>query len=422
MPDAVRMRLAELAAAVLGGLPPAEIPRALRRFARFAPAKRARLGADALIAELRESPRFRGVVVDWWAEYRPEELAPDPDDVPAVAAVALLTGDAAEASAAIDAAVRQAEVAQLRAERDAALARADKLAVEVERLRTKLNSMRAQLRAAEERRDTQYQQLRKRVGEQGAQLRAARDAQAAAERRVEEVRRTASAQLAAVRAERDQAREQAERERQRAERASAEVAAARQAAREARQADEVRLGLLVDTIGGALEGLRRELALGGGGPRPADLVAGAHRPRGGGSIDTSAALDALLAVRSLHLVVDGYNVTKTGYPELPLADQRERLVGQLAALAARTSVEITVVFDGAGVVAAPIRSSRGVRVLFSDPGVPADDVIRSIVAAEPEGRPVLVATSDREVADTVRACGAHTLPSAVLLTRLARAA
>src|SRR5690606_15224049 len=136
----------------------------------------------------------------------------------------------------------------------------------------------------------------------------------------------------------------------------------------------------VDTLSGAVEGLRRELALGGGGPRPADLVSNAWRPRTGGSIDTPAALDVLLTVRSLHLVVDGYNVTKTGYPELPLADQRDRLVGQLAALAARTGVEITVVFDGAGVVAAPTRGTRGVRVLFSDPGVLADDVIRSIVA------------------------------------------
>ena len=48
-------------------------------------------------------------------------------------------------------------------------------------------------------------------------------------------------------------------------------------------------------------------------------------------------LDALLAVPTLHLVVDGYNVSKTGYPELPLADQRSRLITQLGALAARTA-------------------------------------------------------------------------------------
>ena len=141
---------------------------------------------------------------------------------------------------------------------------------------------------------------------------------------------------------------------------------------------------------------------------------------GGAAIDGLAGLDALLAVPTVHLVVDGYNVSKTGYPELPLADQRARLVGQLAALAARTGVEVTVVFDGAGVVAAPPRGSRGLRVLFSDPGVLADDVIRSLVGAEPQGRPVVVATSDRAVVGSVRAHGAYSVPSALLLKRLMR--
>jgi predicted RNA-binding protein with PIN domain len=119
-------------------------------------------------------------------------------------------------------------------------------------------------------------------------------------------------------------------------------------------------------------------------------------------------------------VVDGYNVTKTGYPELTLSAQRDRLAAALAALAARTGAEVTVVFDGAAVVAVPLAASRGVRVLFSDPGVLADDVIRSIVAAEPAGRPLVVVTSDREVADSVRRQGAHPVPSAVLLARLNR--
>jgi predicted RNA-binding protein with PIN domain len=149
-------------------------------------------------------------------------------------------------------------------------------------------------------------------------------------------------------------------------------------------------------------------------------VTGAGPARGGAAIDGLAGLDALLAVPTVHLVVDGYNVSKTGYPELPLADQRARLVGQLAALAARTGVEVTVVFDGAGVVAAPPRGSRGLRVLFSDPGVLADDVIRSLVGAEPQGRPVVVATSDRAVVGSVRADGAYSVPSALLLKRLMR--
>ena len=85
----------------------------------------------------------------------------------------------------------------------------------------------------------------------------------------------------------------------------------------------------------------------------------------------------------------------------------------LAALAARTSAEVTVVFDGAA-VAVPAGPTRGVRVLFSPPGVIADDVIRDLAAAEPTGRVVVVVSSDRDVADRVRRLGARTAGSPVL--------
>lgn len=421
LPDAVRGRLAEFASAAVGELPVAEVPTSLRRFARFTPAKRARLGGAALVGELRASVLFRTAVVAWWEENRPGELDPQADDPLAAAAAALLLTDVATAAEAVRVAARRGESTELRAERDAALSRVDKLTVELERIRGELGEARALARTAGQQRDAEYQQLRRRVSEQGARLRAALDERQAAHDAAEALRRTAEAELAAARGECDAERGRAEKERRRADLAAAEVAAARQAAREARQSDEVRLGLLVDTLDGALTGLRRELALGGGGPRPADLVAGARTALAGGAADTLAALDALLSVPTVHLVVDGYNVTKTGYPELTLADQRARLVGQLAALAARTGAEVTVVFDGAGVVAAPARGSRGVRVLFSDAGVLADDVIRSLVAAEPQGRPVVVATSDRAVAASVRGHGAHTLASSLLLRRLGRA-
>ncbi|MCY7343673.1 MAG: RNA-binding protein, partial [Pseudonocardia sp.] len=50
LPDAVRARLAEVAATAVGGLPVADLPVQLRRLARFTPAKRAKLGAAALTA------------------------------------------------------------------------------------------------------------------------------------------------------------------------------------------------------------------------------------------------------------------------------------------------------------------------------------------------------------------------------------
>jgi predicted RNA-binding protein with PIN domain len=419
LPEPVRGRWAEVAATAVGAMSAADVPPPLRRFARFTPAKRARLGGGALLGELCGSAAFRATVVAWWQDNHPDELAVDSDD-PMTAAVAALLAGHPSAPDVVAAAARREQAGELRAERDAARARVDKLATELERLRGELTEARAQARAAGQHRDAEHQQLRRRVSEQGARLRDAVDGRVAAEQAAERLRRSAEAELAAARADVQKERVRAEAERARADRAKAEVAAARQAAREARQADEVRLALLLDTIGGAVSGLRRELALGGGGPRPADLVGGAQTARAGSVADGRAALDALLAVPSVHLIIDGYNVSKTGYPGLPLADQRTRLVGQLAALAAQTAVEITVVFDGAGVSAAPTRGSRGVRVLFSDAGVLADDVIRELVALEPEGRPLIVATSDRAVVASVRRWGAHTVPSAVLLGRLVR--
>lgn len=422
LPDAVCSRLAEVAATAVGGMPQAEVPVPLRRLARFTPAKRAKLGGGTILAELERSAIFRADVVAWWAEHRPGELSSSPDensDPLTAAAAAVLIGDA-DAAEAVAAAARRGEVGELRAELDAALSRVDKLTIELERLRGELTESRAAQRTAGAQRDHEYQQLRRRVSEQGARLRAALDAQQAAEQAVGRSREELDAELSDLRAQRDRERERAEAERRRADAAAAEVAAARQAAREARKADEVRLGLLLDTLGGALTGLRRELAVGGGGPRPADLVAGAGAARGGGALDSVAALDAVLSVPAVHLIVDGYNVSKTGYPDLPLADQRARLANQLSVLASRTGVEVTVVFDGAGVITAPNRGARGVRVLFSAPGVLADDVIRDLVAAEPQGRPVLVATSDRAVVESVCRAGAHAVPSAVLLGRLVR--
>ena len=81
--------------------------------------------------------------------------------------------------------------------------------------------------------------------------------------------------------------------------------------------------------------MRRELSLPAPSVRPADTVASAQAPATGRrSVDDPAALDGLLALPNVHLIVDGYNVTKTGYGDLALADQRDpagRRAGRLAA-------------------------------------------------------------------------------------------
>jgi predicted RNA-binding protein with PIN domain len=183
--------------------------------------------------------------------------------------------------------------------------------------------------------------------------------------------------------------------------------------------------LLLDTVVEAAAGLRRELALPPVDVRPADLVPAAeaaHAPGAAGAPGEHEppALAALLALPQAHLVVDGYNVTKTAFGELPLVEQRRRLVESLGALTARTGAEVTCVFDGADVAARPTARVRGVRVLFSEAGSTADELVRRLVRAEPPGRVVVVVSSDNEVAGGVRALGARAVPSVALVRLLGR--
>nr|WP_233157881.1 NYN domain-containing protein [Actinokineospora bangkokensis] len=421
VPDPVRARLAELGAEALGALPAVDVPHPLRPVARFAPAKRARVGGPTIVAALRDNTAFRTAVLEWLREHRGPALDPPAEDPVGVAAAGLLRGDPGAAGH-LELVAKRADDAAARAERDAALVKLAKVEAELAAVRARLAEADGAADRARAEGEAELERLRKRLREQGVRLREAKDAAATARAAAERAGAEVDARVAALTEQLARERERVEVERARAAKAVADADAARQSAREARQADEVRLALLVNQIGGAVEGLRRELVLGDGrGPRPADLVAGASTGGGAGRrVDDPKQLDRLLAMPGVHLVVDGYNVTKTGYSDLSLADQRDRLTRQLAALAARTSAEITLVFDGAGVVAVPVAGPRLVRVMFSDPGVLADDVIRALVAGEPVGRLVVVATSDKAVADAVRGRGAHTVPSAVLLTRLGR--
>ncbi|MEU7783233.1 NYN domain-containing protein [Amycolatopsis sp. NPDC049159] len=420
LPEPVRDRIAELAAAAVAKLPGTDVPRQLRPVAKFAPAKRAKLGGAALLASLGESSQFRTAVIEWLREHRTDALDPNATDSVAAAAAAVLLGESGAAGR-VRLVAKNAEENALRAERDAALARNQRLEAELGQVRAELAEARQTAESARGEREGEVEKLLKRLREQGVQLRQARDAAEAAAAEADRGSAARADEIAALTAQLDRERQRVAGERARAERAAADAEIARQSAREARQADEVRLGLLIDTIDGAVNGLRRELAIGARGARPADMVRGTRSGTGqGGKIADVSTLDRYLALPNVHLIVDGYNVTKTGYPELALADQRDRLIHQLQALAARTSAEVTVVFDGAGVLSVPASVPRGVRVLFSDRGVLADDVIRNIVATEPAGRPMVVATSDRAVADSVRGGGAHPTPSSVLVSRLSR--
>lgn len=428
LPEPVRQRIVTLTAAALGVLPADELPAVLRRVAKFAPNRRARLGGAAIAAQLTADPLFRQRVATRVLGEAGElgtavadgrcPAAADPVEVAALAYLARPTGwrDLVEAagetvraeadSAAVAELIRDAEQRAARAEHDRAVAK-----VEAEKLRDELARVREELGG-----------LREEVRVLAKSLRLAQ----AKERKAGEMLATEKGRATRAAGDHD-----AELRRLRAKLAEAEAAAgnARQAAKDARSVDDARLWLLLETIGQAAVGLRRELALDPAQRLPADFVAdtAAQRPETAAAAraraldnDDPARLDQLVALPKAHLVVDGYNVTKRGFGEMSLEQQRNRLVGGLGGIAAQTGAEVTVVFDGAERVHGLPPAPRGVRVLFSRKGETADELIRRLVRAEPPGRPIVVVSSDREVADGVRRHGAYPLGADALVRRLSR--
>jgi predicted RNA-binding protein with PIN domain len=128
----------------------------------------------------------------------------------------------------------------------------------------------------------------------------------------------------------------------------------------------------------------------------------------------------MLRTRGVLLVVDGYNVSKTAWGDAPLEEQRERLVAALAELHLRIRCDVIVAFDGAEVRGVPLPRKPGVRVVFSDPGETADDVVVREAGAPPTTIPVIVASSDAEVRTRAEGVGAVVVKSSVLLSALRR--
>jgi len=420
LPEPVRQRVLTLAAQALGQLPATDIPPPLRRFASFAPGKRAKLSASVLGPILETDEHFRRLVAFQVRREHPElgdaiaEGIPVPAAEPGeVAALAyLLRPDHWEE--------RVAAAAQLPPEKP----RADDEAVH--RLTEQLDQARTETRQVRERLREQVTELKAENVTLRRKLNEARQRITGLQTDLEQ--RTIEATTADERV--DAARAEVERDlrklRARITELEAVEHAARRTAGQERELASTRTRLLLDTVIEAAAGLRRELALPPGGDlRPADTVAGvepAAAPIGRSAPDDDPALfDELLALPQVHLIIDGYNVTKTAWPNSPLHSQRQRLVTALGALVAQRRIEVTVVFDGAELTGpVQLNPPRGVRVRFSPAGVIADEVIRQLVRAEPPGRPVVVVSTDREVAESIIAMGARALSAATLLSRIAR--
>jgi len=409
VPPALRLALVEAAAQALGTFEAVEVPTSLRAVHRFAPRRRASAGAGPLWTALQEDT-FRAGVARVWAQKNPELAA----EVTAAESEPSLQG---AVGAWLLGSSGWADLVPPQTPPDAAedprlRSRLDKAQADADRLRAELATATEASRAAQDELAALQRELRR--------LRSDADrARSEGRRAAEEARAVLdAAELAQARASDDRREALADRRASAAERT-----AARAELRSARKLADARVRLLLDTIVDAASGLRSELALPPTTDRPADLVgptaerSTARQGSRGRSVDDPALLEELLRQPWAHLLVDGYNVSKTGFGDLTLAEQRRRLVEGLAGVAARTGAEVTCCFDGQEGQGATGSYARGVRVLFAV-GEIADDLIRRLVHAEPPGRVLVVVTSDQEVARDVEADGCWVVPSSTLVARL----
>jgi predicted RNA-binding protein with PIN domain len=130
--------------------------------------------------------------------------------------------------------------------------------------------------------------------------------------------------------------------------------------------------------------------------------------------DSGPGIEAMLATADVVLVVDGYNVAHQAWGDATAADQRERLGIAATALTRRLGCEVVLVFDGDGSARAPLRRG-GVRVLFSDAGEEADEVVVREVEARPKRVPIVVASSDAWVREHAGNLGAVVVGAATFV-------
>jgi len=415
LPEPIRARVVALAADVLPKVTP--LPPALKRVADFAPVRRARLGASHIAAALDQDDEFRGHVATQVAALLPKST--DPLDVAAIAWLGRAEGWETTFEDAVERAVNTTHTD-----------RSTKESEELARLRARLEETEQAGRELKARHKEQLEALKAENVTLRRKLGDSRTAYRGANEEMERVRAEATNATMAAQSVASSADTEVRRLRARVAELEAALASARRETRTERDDTTLRARLLLDTLLESAQGLRRELALPAVSGAPADRLEAelaateGDRPgttAGGPGPSSPALLDNYLAMPRARLIVDGYNVSKTAWPESSLEAQRIRLLNGIAPLVARSGAETTVVFDAATSASRPpVHPPRGVRVLFSPPGVIADDVIRDLVDAEPEGRMVIVVTGDQEIVRDVRRSGARTVGAEALIGVLSR--
>jgi predicted RNA-binding protein with PIN domain len=133
--------------------------------------------------------------------------------------------------------------------------------------------------------------------------------------------------------------------------------------------------------------------------------------------DAPETLAEWLSTPHVHLLVDGYNVSKAegGFGDLALEAQRTRLIQEVSKVARKYSIRATVIFDGSHVAPGTSRRSRGpVEVEYSRPEEIADDHLIARLEGLPK-HPVVVTTNDKELQGRAARLGATIARSTQLL-------
>lgn len=132
--------------------------------------------------------------------------------------------------------------------------------------------------------------------------------------------------------------------------------------------------------------------------------------------DDPKSLASWLKTEDVELLVDGYNVSKSGagFAHLSLADQRKRVVQAVNRLARKNDLAPIVVFDGAETPPGTSRRGRGPAIVEYSTGEIADDHLIARLETLPP-KPVVFVTDDKELQGRAAALGATIASSAQLL-------
>lgn len=404
LPPAIRKALTQLVSKSLPGLTPRDVPSAIRPALAWRPGAMPAGFADRLLGALGDDT-FRAVLAS--------TLEQDEQTAQRLQSLSDAEPLAAEDGALLFIARPAGWVEQLSTLMTAS---PDQESALVRSLQRELADTQARLEKSRQRRGRDVaaatEQAERVQRDQAATIDRLRGQLAAAQQAQREAEQAASE---SGRQGKDDARE-ARRLRAQLTQARAEIDRLRLEHRDGQVTANSRAQMLLAVLQESLAGLVDELAIPAATPAPGDLVPAAA-PEPTVSVqrlhDTGELME-VLALPRCHLLVDGYNLSKGMWPTLSLQQQRDRLIAALGALQARTGAEVTVVFDGAEVAGVPAVSTKSVRVRFSEPGDPADRVLVALVAAEPSGRPMVVASSDAAVASGARRAGARTVERGVL--------